>query len=270
MADLDLVFAHGHNDALVLSRHAPSVGTSGLLRHFRVMRSVGAWVARRTAMRNGVLLLLVTSCGASETAMHSTELEAPAWIGNASYVISRGCSGIPCAMDQHPLAEGYVFDDWAYERAVTTSGWFEVWQPGVTDWDNPDTWRELDVRLYWRVGGVGDFQWKWINIAGRTGNNTGYAFSLRDLDPFFNPSRGGRISIENAEDCPNVPFRVGDGGSSLAIDVELFVSVNGAELRPAPGAAFHGTYSTAMVTPGVCCSATVRASRAPSPSAAAR
>ncbi len=210
----------------------------------------------RSGLTLGVLLAgcSLAACAQQEpTAELAAELEAPGWMGNAAYVISRAtCDGAPCAQDRRGLEGGYRFDDWAWSRAAITIGSFDVWKGGVTDRDDPERWRKLDVQLHTRVGGTGPFSTSYVSFAGRVGNDARYTFSLRELDPFIDPARGTRRSIERAEDCPRVPFRIGEDGRSLEIDVELFVTVNGAELRPAPGVSYRGTYATAMVQAGVC------------------
>src|SRR5690606_24891531 len=121
-----------------------------------------------------------------------------AWIGEAKYAISRAtCAGGACAEDLRPLEGGFFFDSWAKQRAAITAGYFEVWQPGVTDFDNPDLWRELDVRIYYRFDPSGPFSWRWVDFQERAGNNARYSFSLRELDPFVDPNA-----------CPSVPFRL--------------------------------------------------------------
>ncbi len=200
------------------------------------------------------LAVLAVSCAQQEpTAELVAELDAPGWMGNAAYVISRAtCDGAPCSADRRALDGGYRFDDWAWSRATITMGSFDVWKSGVTDRDDPERWRKLDVQLHARVAGTGPMTTSYVRFGGRVGNDARYTFSLRELDPFLDPARGVRRSIEHAQDCPQVPFRIGEDGRSLEIDVELYVSVNGAELRPAPGVSYRGTYATAMVQPGVC------------------
>jgi hypothetical protein len=205
-----------------------------------------------------VTLLLVGCTPTAPLEAETAALAAPDWMGNASYVISRACSG-PCEQDARPLANGYFYDDWAWSRATAQVGWFDVWKAGVTDWDNPDVWQALDVRVHSRVGSQGAFSSRWIDFAGRVGDNARYTLPLGGaLDPFFDPTRGGRKAIERSEDCPSFPFRVGEDGRSLEADVELYFTVNGAELRPGSGATFRGMYSTSMVTPGVCASTALR------------
>jgi hypothetical protein len=202
-----------------------------------------------------VLALFLLACSAGPAVVEESggALAAPGWMGNASYVISRAtCSGAPCDSDRRSLDAGFVFDDWAWSRAATTRAYFDVWQPGVTDWDNPDLWKQLDARAYYRAGGAGAFQFAWVPFDGRRGNDARYAFDVRGIDPFFDSSRGARKPIERAEDCPSTAFRVGADGRSLEIDVEIYFEVNGVQLRPSAGATYRGTYSTSMITPGVC------------------
>jgi hypothetical protein len=207
--------------------------------------------------RAALLAVLAAGCSAPTESVseQSFGLGAGApgatWSGNAVSVISRACSG-PCA-DAHPLSDGYLYDDWAWSRATAQLGAFEVYRAGTTDWDNPDLWRQLDVRLYTRAGGAGTFAWRHVSLFDHVGNNARYTFGLGGaLDPFFDAKTGLRRTIATAADCPSAPYRISADGRSVEVDVELYMTVNGAELRPAAGASFHGTYATTMAAPGVC------------------
>ena len=159
-------------------------------------------------------------------------LAPPAWLGAASVRISRDSSD-PCDAglgDAFPAEDGFVFDGWARTRATVTNACFRVWQPGLTDTDDPDLWQKLDARLRWRAAGTDD-AWREepVAIDRRVGNDARYAFDLRGIDPF------------RMYHCPDVPVTdVGD--DTVRADLEWYVVVNGAELRPAPGAAFAGRF----------------------------
>ncbi|MEO8876352.1 MAG: DUF6209 family protein, partial [Polyangiaceae bacterium] len=129
---------------------------------------------------------------------------APGWIGDAQYVISRAtCSGDPCASDFHPLDGGFTYDTWSRERAAIRRGYFEVWKSGVTDFDNADLWKELDVEVHSRVGGSGAFASHYVSFDERDGNNARYAVDLTTLDPL--PGGPGGSAISNKADCPQFP-----------------------------------------------------------------
>lgn len=165
--------------------------------------------------------------------------DAPGWVGNASYVIARGtCSGAPCDADIHPLAPSFTFDTWARQRAAFTEALFEVWKTGVTDFDNPDLWKQLDVELHTRIGDSGAFVTSYVGFDRRLGNNARYAVQLRALDPL---SAGSALA--NKSDCPKFPTTVSADGQYVQADVQLYFTVNGVELRPSGGGVFHGLYS---------------------------
>jgi len=81
-----------------------------------------------------------------------------------------------------PVEDGFLFGTYARQRATTRNLCFEVWKPGVTDWDNPDVWRQLDVAIYYRFG---DDSWS-PQLRGpraAVGNNARYVLGLGGLDP---------------------------------------------------------------------------------------
>lgn len=205
----------------------------------------------------GLLLAVpLWSCGDaadSELTEAQAKLSPPSWIGNASYAITR-CSAAACAGDIHPLTETFFYDDWAVTRAAVAELFFEVWEPHVTDWDNPGLWQALDARVHFRVAGrealseattsPDAFDWRWVNVAARVGNNARYAAPLRQFDPFVDATTGRRTRIETPADCPHFPVRPGRSPQSVEADVEIYIGVNGVELRPSAGAVFRGTYAT--------------------------
>lgn len=160
---------------------------------------------------------------------------APGWMGNEAVVIGRAtCDGGPCAADRRPLADGFRYDTWARQRAAIRGLYFDVWKAGVTDFDNPDLWRQLDARVYYRFAGESDWRWAYVPSIGRVGNDARYQVSLRELDPF------GLY-----EGCPDAPFTIveSSGGPAQAeASVELYFMVNGVALRGPEGGPFRGTF----------------------------
>ncbi len=144
----------------------------------------------------------------------------PAWLGNAAVRISRP-SGDACDGGV-ALAEGFFFGTWARSRATTTNACFEVWEPGVTDYDNDHLWQELDVRVHFRFDSSAPFQEQYVRFDRRVGNNARYAWDLRSIDPFAYLN------------CPTGPTYEDD--VYVYADLELYFSVNGATLRPEGGA----------------------------------
>lgn len=160
----------------------------------------------------------------------------PGWMGDAGVVISRAtCDGGPCDADRRPLGDGFVVDTWARQRAAIAEVSFRVWAPGVTDFDNPDLWQQLDTRVHWRAAGDADWSWDWIDLDRRVGNDARYAARLRSIDPL------GGATITDPADCP-AALTVTPDGQYVQTTVELFFSVNGHELRDADGAPFVGSF----------------------------
>lgn len=156
-------------------------------------------------------------------------LVPPQWIGEARALITRGGSD-PCEGGAS-ASTGFAFDTWARQRAAISNVCFEVYEPGLTDRDDPDLWQKLDVQLHWRAVGqlAGPWQVQPVALDRRVGNNARYRFGLRELDPL------------RSYHCPEVAPIVTGGGEQ--VQLEYVVTVNGGELRPHPGAAFAGTFS---------------------------
>jgi hypothetical protein len=159
-------------------------------------------------------------------------VEPPQWIGNLALKISRGSSH-PCS-DAAPLdvESEFVFDSWARQRAEATHVCFEVWQPGVTDWENPDLWRELDVEVHARYGSEGSMSVSGVERVDSVGNNARYGWNLRNLDPFRYDNSSCDIIRE---------FGVEDAGSTN-VPVEYFFTANGVALRGSGGAPLRGIF----------------------------
>ena len=182
-----------------------------------------------------LLAVLAVGCVDAEEAAEPTEqnlLEddkadgGPLWAGLTSITIERWVAD-PCSDGRHAFGDTpYVYGSWARERAGIRNVCFEVWKPGVTDWDNPDFWRQLDVQVHYRYGSSGPFQNAYVNSNGRRGNNRRYAWSLDyQLDPTtYVPS------------LPQMkaPFRIlseSNGWAFIEADLEVYFTVNGRALR---------------------------------------
>jgi len=189
-----------------------------------------------------------------------TNPAAPGWVGNASVAIARAtCDGGPCAADLHPLDGGFSFDTWARQRAAISSAYFQVWKAGVTDFDNPDLWKQLDVQLHARFDESAPFASSYVSFDRRVGNDARYAIPLRSIDPFRGPSGFGGVVVTNKADCPAVPLRVSQDGMYVETDVFFYVTMNGTELRPAAGKSFKGTFSDYKGSYAVCLLPTIGA-----------
>jgi hypothetical protein len=164
--------------------------------------------------------------------------DAPGWMGNAVTVVSRAtCSAGPCDGDRRAAEQGFSYDTWARQRAAIRGLYFDVWKQGVTDFDNPELWKQLDARVHYRFGGAGAWSWKYVDYDRRVANDARYAFALRTIDPL--PG----ATVTRKEDCPKFSTTISADGNYLETSMEYFFSVNGVELRPAPGASYRGRFS---------------------------
>ncbi|MDX2090481.1 MAG: DUF6209 family protein [Kofleriaceae bacterium] len=159
-------------------------------------------------------------------------LRAPQWIGEARSLITRDTSdrcdgGVPAQT-------GFSFDTWARQRAATSNVCFQVYEPGVTDRDDPALWQKLDAQLHYKFVGATSSEWRRSPVAfdRRRGNNARYAFDWRALDPL------------RSYHCPEVTpaITAQPDGNRAEVRLEYYVTVNGSELRPEPGAAFAGVF----------------------------
>ena len=153
---------------------------------------------------------------------------APQWLGSATNLIVRDASD---ACDGGGSAStGMAFDTWARQRAFVSNLCFQVYQPGVTDTDtNP--WQALDAQVHWKLGNQATWTTTEVSFDRRTGNNSRYTWNWRGVDPF------------RSYHCPEVASTPSANGMYQEIAVQYYITVNGAELRPEPGAAFGGTFS---------------------------
>lgn len=156
-------------------------------------------------------------------------LVPPQWMGNVQTLIVRDASD-PCDGGLG-AQQGFSFDTWARQRAWHTNLCFQVYQPGLTDRDDPDLWQKLDAQLHWRFAGQQAWQTTPVNLDRRVGNNARYKFNFRDVDPF------------RSYHCPEVASSPDPSGQYAQIRLEYYLTVNGGELRPAPGGAYAGTFS---------------------------
>lgn len=174
--------------------------------------------------------------GANYSFVVAPPANAPGWIGNASYLIDRGTCPGPCYGDAQSAEGAITFDTWARQQAAITQVFFDVWQSGVTDFDNPDLWRELDVESHQRLDPSSQFTTSYVNFAERVGNNARYAVDLRPLDPL--PGQNGGV-LTSPSQCPAIPATITADGQYVQIDMELYFTVNGVALQPSGGGSFH-------------------------------
>lgn len=164
---------------------------------------------------------------------------APGWVGNGAWVISRStCSSGPCASDRRPLTTAYHYDTRARQRAAVRSIYFEVYKAGVTDRDNPDLWRQLDVQVFSRpVGTSRPWRSQYVRLDGRAGNNARYGMLLRELDPL------GENTLTRRADCPAVTLTRSPDGMYVSTELEYYFRVNGVEYRPSASQGFRGRFT---------------------------
>lgn len=149
----------------------------------------------------------------------------PDWMGNVVARISRDSSH-PCNGGT-PLVDTVTYSTWARQRATVSNLCFEVWEPGLTDWQNPDQWRLLDVRAHYRFAPNDPWQWQWLGAVDHLGNNARYALDLGGVDPFANATCAAASSETVPTETLSQP-----GGDLARARMELYFTVNGAELRP--------------------------------------
>jgi len=164
------------------------------------------------------------------------------WAGQTTITMERYASD-PCSgtrrVDRDPIA----YDEWSRQRAGVKNVCFEVWKPGVTDRENPDFWRELDVQVHYRYGSEGEFKTKYVSSIDRRGNNRRYAWSLdMSLDPLVYV---GSVATMRA------PFTIlsesenpvtGEGSATVRSTMEFYFTVNGKVLNASNDAPYRVDY----------------------------
>lgn len=174
----------------------------------------------------------------------AANLSEPAWMGNAAYVINRQtCGAEACDSDRRSLEEGFSYDTYARQRAAVRSAFFDVWEPGVTDWNNPDLWQQLDARVYYRFSDGADnateWRWEYVSFQKQVGNDARYELPLRPFDMLGGSTR------TSADQCPEVPLEVVEVGGTPAYvrtHFEFYFSVNGRVLQASDGGPFEGVF----------------------------
>jgi Family of unknown function (DUF6209) len=159
----------------------------------------------------------------------------PGWLGSPRVALSRQTcgNGGACEGDLRDVSGEIVYDTWVRQRAAIRRFFFEAWKEGVTDRDNPELWKQLDVKVHSRVGSQGPFHEKHVNLDRRTGNNARYGLDLAPLDPL-----PGMFTMTNKAECPSFAL-TRSGEHYVEATVEMYFTVNGVELRPADGTTFR-------------------------------
>lgn len=169
--------------------------------------------------------------------------QGPEWMGNVSALLARGadhrCEGAVA------FGSKVSFGSWARQRAAMTDLCFEVYEPGVTDFDNAALWQQLDVQVHHRFDPSKPFETDYVSFVDRVGNNARYAVDLRPFDPF---SWGKCWS-----DAPLTSTTEPDGSAHVQATLELYFTVNGEELRPDGGGVFRAVYDEVANAAHVSC-----------------
>ena len=163
----------------------------------------------------------------------------PGWVGNGASVISRWTcdDGGPCESARTSLSQAFRFDTWARQRATVAGLYFDVWEEGVTDFDNSELWRQVDAQVHVRFSGEEAFSSRYVDFFRRVGNDARYELRLRSLDPFH-----AMPSVVAADACPAGALSLTPDGNYVTTEVEFYFTADAVELRPAPGETFKGRF----------------------------
>lgn len=167
------------------------------------------------------------------------------WAGQVSYTMERYSSD-PCNnganhLDNQPIGYG----EWERQRAGVRNICFEVWKPGVTDRENPDFWRLLDVQVHYHFKGTTEWKTAYVPALDRRGNNRRYVWSLSyDMDPL------GGYNVADAK----APFEIASETATSALvksDMEFYFTINGNYLSTSTNQNFHVAYEGQIEKPSV-------------------
>lgn len=161
------------------------------------------------------------------------------WIGNGARVIDRWtCNdGGPCDASRVSLENEFTFGTWARQRAFVAGLYFDVWEEGVTDFQNPNLWQQVDAQVHFRFSGQEAFTSRYVHFSKYVGNDARYELRLRTIDPFF-----AMPSVVSEEACPAADLTVTADGQYVSTDVEYYFSADGVELRAEDGGHFVGHF----------------------------
>ncbi|MFO0709322.1 MAG: DUF6209 family protein [Sandaracinus sp.] len=165
---------------------------------------------------------------------------APGWMGNAASVINRAtCDGGPCDANRVPLERGFTLDSYGRQRAAIRAIYFDVWREGVTDWDNPELWRDLDVQVHFRAREGAPFRTSYVSFFRRVEHDARYELPMSVIDPLAGP-----YAVTDASACPDATLTEAGvpGSPTVRATVEYYVTVNGVPLRAPDGSLFRGTF----------------------------
>lgn len=207
-------------------------------------------------MRSLCLLLALTACVDEAASVEPTAPNQlrddgkadggdPLWAGLTSVTLERYAAD-PCNDGRRALGDEPIhYDSWVRQRAGVRTICFEVWSPGVTDWDNPDFWKQLDVQVHWRFG-TGAYQHAYVPSNGRRYNNRRYQWSLDwSLDPFVWASTVPAVQV------PIAITGEGDDWVGVTADMEVYFTVNGRVLNAPANKPFVVRYYQTLRKPAL-------------------
>jgi hypothetical protein len=170
------------------------------------------------------------------------DVRAPDWLGDVTATVSRASSR-RCG-EPRPWRDDLAYGTWARQRAAITDLCFDVWEPGVTDFDNPALWQQLDARVELRFAGATTASTSYATFVERVGNNARYAVDLRAFDPFL----WGRC-------VDGIPLERGIENNQPMVQAtaELRVVVNGRPLAHDDRDVFRVVYRDHADAPRVAC-----------------
>lgn len=176
--------------------------------------------------------------GANYRVVVDADPRAPGWMGNAAYVIDRmTCDGGPCDASRRSLDDVFTYGTYARQRAAIRAIYFDVWKAGVTDWDNPDLWEQLDVQVHVRARAGAPFATRYVRFHRRVANDARYELPMAEIDPLAGP-----YTRTDPSECPDADLLVDGSGAYVQATVEYYFTVNGVALRRGDGANFRGVF----------------------------
>jgi hypothetical protein len=157
---------------------------------------------------------------------------APDWIGNGAIVMSRATCPGACDSDRRSI-QPWTYDSWVRQRATVRSVFFDVYKRGVTDFNNPNLWRALDVKVHFRYRGQTEFSTRHVRFSRYDGNNARYELDLWQFDVL--PDR-------TLTTCPPAALTRSANGQTADAGFEYYFTVNGVAYRPQGGGVFTGSF----------------------------
>lgn len=189
-------------------------------------------------MKFAILLsaILIVSCGqTTENVSSSKNLTSEnLWAGLVQSSMQR--YGTPCGeargIDQNPVR----YDSWVRQRASQRNVCFQIWRGGVTDHDNANLWRDLDVQVHFHDGET--WQSEYVSFVDRQGNNARYGTEFaRNADPFYPLPNFSNIKL------PKRILSTRNNMAAVEATMDFYFTVNGSELKNSQGNPFQVVYS---------------------------